>query len=388
MDRVVLQSFAPRLDAALPDPCRLRQDPPDRTRGLTTKPPLSTQRGELQSGNRVELTLHIGLPKTATTTLQKHVFPQVAFYEGLFDSRTGSDLVWYSAYESWARQRTNWQATVRDFVRLMSDSERVLISNEGFSQWPIAPTSMFTRDTNYPLYDSWKALVRIRPHPITELLEAFRRSSASATKLRVIMSVRNQPEFLASWYAQIQDTMNRPGQSDFEGKVRQLIHDRDPFCDWHALVSELDEALGAENCLVLLHEDGMPVNVGKLSSFLDVKISSDYVDALRENVKRDGPQAWRGTPKSMPATRAGVLGWTRRTVARNWPQRWQTLGLRVHKFAAIVDSAAELTVPQVTRPGARIFLSDDLRADLREHFAPSNSRLSDRLGRDLVELGY
>ncbi|MDA0661135.1 MAG: hypothetical protein O3C60_20225, partial [Planctomycetota bacterium] len=38
------------LDARLQDPCRLRQDPPDRTRGrgLTTKPPLSTQRGELQ----------------------------------------------------------------------------------------------------------------------------------------------------------------------------------------------------------------------------------------------------------------------------------------------------------------------------------------------------
>ena len=66
IDRGVLRPSAPPLDARLQDPCRLRQDPPDRTRGrgLTTKPRLSTQRGELQHDD----ILPVGDPPTLETS--------------------------------------------------------------------------------------------------------------------------------------------------------------------------------------------------------------------------------------------------------------------------------------------------------------------------------
>ncbi len=337
-----------------------------------------------------ELTLHIGLPKTATTTLQTHVFPQLPGYLGKYYgadrlTRGAPWVIGDKALRQWTNRSAGWPRAVEAWVESLGGlgEAQTMFSNEGLAQWPSELHGL----SYWPLSDGWSDTLRVRPHPVIEFLEAVRTAGGSRdVKVRVIVTLRNQPEFMGSLYAQLQGGMQHPGQADFEAKVMESLRRDDPFFDYASLVEELARAVGGEHMLVLLYEDGLERNVERIGEFLDSPLSA--TESMRENVKRKGQQTWRGAWADVPVTNRGALGKLRKRVYRSWPHALHMLERPLKRMLAGVDAVSARVVEPKRHEGVRIELSDEVAAGIRRHYGPSNERLAQLLGRDLKVLGY
>ena len=337
-----------------------------------------------------ELTLHIGLPKTATTTLQTHIFPQLPGYLGKYygSDRLTRGALFVSGGEAlsqWIKGSPRWPRAVEAWVESLGElgEAQPLLSDEALARWP----SELHGPSHWPLSDGWSDTLRVRPHPVIELLEAVRAAGRSNDlRVRVIVTLRNQPEFMGSLYAQLQGGMQRPGQADFEAKVEESLRRDDPFFDYASLVEELQQVVGGTDLLVLLHEDGLERNVARIAEFLDLPLRATGL--TRENVKSESAQAWKGAWTDLPVTRRGPLGSLRKAVDRRWPNSLGTLAPPLKRMLAGVDAASARVVKPKRHEGVRIELSDELAERIRRHYGPSNERLALLLGRDLKALGY
>jgi hypothetical protein len=221
--------------------------------------------------NVQQLTLHIGLPKTATTTLQKHVLRRFPGYldkhlDGGDASLASERDAWRWAFEGWVRRNPDWRDAVRVWFSTMEHTghPQVLLSEEDLSgAWPVSGTGSLS-----PFFDA-PNVERVRPHPVIEFLKIIRKCGGGKMRLRVILTLRNQPDLMGSLYAEQQSFMASAGQADLEAKIARSLGSDDPFFDFATLVDELEAELGAEDCLVLLYEDGLAFNVSRIEAFLE-----------------------------------------------------------------------------------------------------------------------
>jgi hypothetical protein len=330
----------------------------------------------------MELTLHIGLPKTATTTLQKHVFPQIPFYQGKFSTfrkhPSHSWMVAESAFAAWWDNNASWQDEVRDWLDALdwAAQPRQFFSDERLLRWPVSGS---LGSASRILDDEWADFTRTRPHPIVLFLDAIRKSSADGLRLRLIVTLRAQTEFLGSRYVQSARSMKRPSQEDFEEKVLLLLKHEDPFCDWFSLVEELRTILDPLDVLVLLHEDGLDKNIRSIYEFMMLACDPSATHNQRENGRGLGNRSWRfSSPRALDRLTRAFLIQTDRVV----PDSWRTL--RSFFFRILVFRRRF----RFTRRELSLKISDELAERVREHYADSNGRLAHLLGRDLTELGY
>ena len=331
-----------------------------------------------------DLTIHIGYPKTATTTLQTHIFPHYPGYVGKFhvgDARRPDGLRTSRRMLEAFADGVLSPAVVQEWVgRLQAGgSDAVLFSDETLMRWP-ASSSVF-----WPFHDGWSTTARARPHPVIGLLREIRR--IGGIRLRVVVTVRNQTDLMASLYSQIQTRLRSPSQQDFERKVEELIATADPWFDFAALVDELDAAVGSENCLVLLYEDGVEQHAVAIADFLGWHMDVLPETIGRENVQRASATVWNAT-WSAPLTKRGVFLRLRRILDRTIGPRLGSVERPAKQMLARMDAAASrlLTPKRIT--GVPIETPGDLLRRVRQHFAPANRRLGERLGRDLTSLGY
>ena len=87
----------------------------------------------------------------------------------------------------------------------------------------------------------------------------------------------------------------RPSQHDFERKVNIQISSADRFFDFYSLIADLDVALGRDQVLILLFEDGLDANAAKIASQVRHRGSLDVSRMRRENVRRPGAKSWQGS---------------------------------------------------------------------------------------------
>ncbi len=342
--------------------------------------------------NTKSLTLHIGLPKTATTTLQTHVFPQVPGYLGKFFGHMPAGeaaqrlMAWRGPYAGWREQRPGWEASVGAWIASLDDVDvpMSLVSEEGFSSWPVPGGG----GQVWPFLDNWCSRIGARPHPVVKFIAAIRAASGGSLNVRVILTLRNQPDLMGSLYAQLQGAMRSPSQDDFEAKVARAVRTDDPFFDYATFVEELEQDHGDGDLLILLHEDGLERNVSRIAEFLGLDLAVPHSSHSRENVKRHGPQSWKGEWVEKPVTKRGPLGRIRRTADKAWPDALRVLAGPLKRALKRLDAASEKLVKPQAREGVVVTMPDRLAREVREHYAGSNERLARRLGRDLQALGY
>jgi hypothetical protein len=330
----------------------------------------------------MRITLHIGLPKTATTTMQAFVFPQFPGYLGLpYDHQIQRS--WRRVLDSWSAGTGDYRGHLEGWVNSLDRSglTDVLLSDESLSTWPCLGAE------RWPLLDHYGRVERVRPHPILPLLRSIRVAGQASIELRVIVSFRKQSDFVGSLYAQLETQLLEPSQDDFETKLRLLLKGNDPFFDWPLLVRELQEELDPHGLLVLFFEDGVHHNVRRLSEFVGWDFNPTA--ALREpkNVKRTSASSWRGRGQStvercvarskryyFGLNRRGALSGIRR------PALW--LLRRLASVANLFQRRGATTI------GSSIEVDTALAVEIRNHFAASNRRLGDLVNRDLSDLGY
>lgn len=333
------------------------------------------------------LTFHIGMPKTATTALQAHVFPAFPGYVGKNYGR--AELGQHSEHDFTVQAcrralgSPRWREELAAWIKGLRESplSDVMFSDETLCAWPDGKLVAM-----WPMLDAWRLGVRTRPHPIVKFLAETLKLVDEGTQVRVILTLRNQSDFMGSLYAQIQPRLLSPSQADFDGKVTELLESGDPFFDFAGLVAELDAVLGPDNCLILLHEDGVAQNVRRIIDFLGLPSSLRPPSVPETNVKASGERAWQYRV-TLPLLKRGLIGRVRKAVEI----RVVKLGgqqPRIRMFLARLDNLSQSIVPLRDVKGVQIVVSESLAAQIRVHFASSNARLTERLDRDLLSLGY
>lgn len=329
------------------------------------------------------LTLHVGLPKTATTTLQAHVFPQ---FPGFVNSSTANlspatedlYLKFRAVADQWVQGNSASSEIMAPFVASLGNfsPDAVLVSDENLSSWAIDGGR-----PRWPVEDGWFRMPRERPYSLTNRMAELKAAADGLFDVRIVLTLRNQSDFMGSLYAQLEGGMLNPSQKDFEAKIARALSSDELFLDYASLVEELGRLICGNDLLILVHEDGIERNVSRIAKFLDAPLS--IAETVRENVKREGPQAWRGVDRT--ATKRGTFGRMRKAANRSWPEALRALAPPARRMLAGLDAASTRIVGG---KGVRVELSRELTEKIRDHYRPSNERLGELIGRDLQSFGY
>lgn len=230
------------------------------------------------------LYIHIGLGKSGSTTLQEVYFRQHpgfinhgeaygplsrGFWSLYAYSGSGTPPTkapgWESAAQSWASTAFSTQDAGS------TEHSAILYSNENLSAWPKLATAIPT-NFKWPMLDEPQGLPpRTGIPPVANFIAKLTGALSGLCTVHVVLVVRNQPEFLASLYAQLSPGRSGRGQQDFEDRIARLLTDCDLFLDWNLLATSLVESVGgsSDRVLVAFLEEGMPQVQQRIGDFLD-----------------------------------------------------------------------------------------------------------------------
>lgn len=317
------------------------------------------------------INLHLGFPKTATTTLQNTVFPAFSGvrYFGKGDSKNTNQSIWMSLKECWDQFKTGgdlddsldaWLQAVFE-----SGSEKALLSDEALMQWHSPRSSKASRW--FTLLNPRVDQLRSGPHPVNDFLSTVIRRLPDGDQLRAIITVRNQADLMGSLAAQT-------GTMD-PYFVERVLKTEDPSLSFYGIVKDLQATLGMENLLILFYEDGLEINSKIIADFIGAEIRKNtYDESTRLNVKRLGDGVWESIP-TVPTIITHAVEKINETA----------LGASLLGYLKRIAPWVPRLIPKFTRT---VNISSDQRQRIQSHFRLDNDQLSELVGRDLRQLGY
>ena len=315
--------------------------------------------------HQIPLTFHIGLYKTASSYLQWQVFPAVgALGTGPQPARAKAlkgRMVQLFRRRSPAVWRTRkGQAAAAEIAALARDGGPILYSHESLHHGKIF------------LQAERRLQVRDPVHLLAAHLSAFARHAwGGRGPVRCLLFVRNQPDWLASMYAQFSDKLPDPGQADFEARVEALLADPPghggqviAYDHWLAALSQ---ALGEEAVLALPYERlQAPQTWARVAAFTERPELAEAAagpPGEQAKVRRAAQDTWRlKRPAAGRAARAGRKG-------------LRKAGLPVQ-------------APEAQAGAEPLVLTPSLRARIQAAYADANRRLERLAGLELAGLGY
>lgn len=330
--------------------------------------------------------------------LQNHIFPTIPGYlgknghaRGLLDEKMIRDFkktafsVRFLSRESVNNNTNQFINSILSRCRTAQSPDYLVLSEEGLCAWP----------TTNSEYGKWPVgsrvdaeLCRKRPMPFTQFLgENLLPEWKKYGDIQVVLTLRNQADYLASLYAQKSQYRRGACQEDFERQVNELLAADDPSIDWSAVAQDLDNVVGRDNVTILLFEDiGHPRFWDNLCHTFGVEAFAPETfsgeSTPKENRKGKGSSTWQISP-SRDAMPSNIL-------ATYWPQKWPGKQMVVEgarrAFDPTLGSFCQSLLEK--KRGKEFFVTDNMRERIREHFSESNRVLAERINRDLKELGY
>jgi hypothetical protein len=298
----------------------------------------------------MELRLHLGLPKTATTTLQRFFSENVAGYLGPESSQIPQGF--FGPYRAaFARQSPDWWQTKDSFrlrrrlsvaarrVSATSREKKVTFSWEG----AIAGDLFVADDIGNPEGSD------LRSPQVSHLAALLGSVFPKMSRARILLTVRRQPEWLASLYAQRSRRIQGASQADFEDQVRKLLHlSRLPVpIDYERTITELEEVF--PNCSITV----LP---------LELIGTQDYRDALACWLEADPP------PPEVFGAKLNQRSWQDQT----WNLRESDSRLRKSHAFRVAGNESEMSSCQ------SIVLSESVIREVIEAVSGSNRDLQIR----------
>lgn len=220
---------------------------------------------------RRDLVLHVGVHRSGTTTLQEHVFSHLPAYLGRCRAQYGGyghNVVTRELLrarkllltEDNGRPFRQWISQLRDQVA--PNEKSVLLSDEGLCQG-LTGLEPFMIPIRQAANEFW------RSPPLLSFIERISREVGPEWRLRIILTIRNQSDYLASLYARRSDRMPGAGQEDFELQVNSILSGGQDWADWALWIEHLISAIGEENlCVLPLERITDSVYYQRLSEFL------------------------------------------------------------------------------------------------------------------------
>lgn len=348
-----------------------------------------------------DLILHIGFPKTGTSYIQRHLFSQCSNFIGnslwrQFASQNSKvsdlgqliDMHQFGHTSSLEEETKSWIDQIRYIQQYqIPESDTLIISREGLTRWHLDERAL----SKWPInIDS--NTVRYRPSPIASFLKNYLLPKWKIFgNIKIILVLRNQPDWLASLYAQSSNLFFNASQKDFEQKISQMIKRDDSYIDWTSWVDEFKTILGKENvCVLLMEQMGTLEFWQKFTSFMSLKeLSVDnfvYNQTLHVNVKRENSNIWklrefhphlalthRWPANQFPKTRRLVLKYM--NIKEHTWEPWDLVSISLSKLSKF-------------KREPNIQLTPESRKKILDYISIQNSRLSEMLGHNLTPLGY
>lgn len=365
---------------------------------------MRAKRNKIAWNTRVtELILHIGMPKTGTTTLQGNVFAELPGFlgkdkHGRCLSGTRKEAQWlvalmerYFRYgvdnflrSEMGRWRDHCLGLYRNRNARAETESRILLSEERLVMWPIGQGNSEKWPIRTGLRASRGDLRRLHPAPVVAFLRDTRQDLWPHGRIRVLLTLRNQPDWFASHYSQLSNRIPGASQLDFERRLEGLIREPDPFLNWWEWAESIAETVGKENTFVLpLEQIGTPQYWSRLGQLLGEERVAQHWQATAadpRNVRpKQAPDEWALRPLNMRKLLSPHYGEVKSIFSE--------LSLKgIGRIEPILRPLSALTIDR--HRDEKITLGREMRARVREVFRSGNERLSGFLQLDLSKLGY
>lgn len=348
-----------------------------------------------------DIFIHIGAPKTATSFIQKRVFKEITSANSVITQKIEIEGSYINLGDCFDFCPSFWKTLESDpFLKerkkgLNSD---VLVSSEyifgGISApkpWipgPVSKGGIVPRPRRH---------THSRPDPyfvashFKELKEASH--SWGYDNIKIILTIRRQDTFLASFYAQASNRVRGAGQSNFENWIQYILNNTVGYnkgggakLDYYVWWKEIIEVLGRENVLFI------PFELLKENAFAFLKQFLDFIEeyestsiarslansSRKENVRSKTESRWN----LRPPIREGP-GLSRRVSSKLF-EILQDVGFPKCDFPARIP----LRWPDFHRD-KEVRLSKKLSRQILETYKESNKNISKEIRNlDFKSFGY
>jgi hypothetical protein len=327
---------------------------------------------------KINLIIHVGPPKTATTSLQD--------YWSVYDSYVGNRsknshftkeliMIFFKFSKGWEVQKDiqSWMEKLQ--ACKVSKNHLIILSDEFFFSGEINGNAEFP----ILLGDSTKNIHL----PLAKFLRTLAHFDGPClVNVDAIMTIRSQFDWVPSKYAQASSKLFQASQTDFERRLVRFAQLQDrSWCDWSVWVKQLDAALGESRVHVFcLEEISTRIFWSKLNSLCGLTINSnDGSDGIitppHLNNNRKFSQEW-----SLHRMRLGDYIVKRMKV---YPRG--KIERIMKKLMAPFD---KMLAGYFTPSGRTIHINKKIQETILETCGAGNAWLEVRLNKDLQHLGY
>lgn len=280
----------------------------------------------------------------------------------------------YSCGKNVVDELKGWEARVSAYVSNNNIVDPLIVSSEFFF------AGEFTGAPEFPLIEGYGCDGSFK---LAQFIELVSQILNSKLKMKVLLTIRNQPEWLASKYAQAAPKIYNASQVDFEARIdRYLEFDDKLWCDWGGVVQKFDEAIGRNNVTVLCMEDVGEDDFWKSLSLIFFGTTdrikphkSSTNELVPVNKKRKSSNEW-----SLGAFEFGA----------HLAKRYRVPpGSRKHRLLVRFGNVfSRIGLVFDSKREEHIFLSRKMKLKLGGYCASNNLWLEERLNKNLREIGY
>lgn len=301
--------------------------------------------------------MHIGLPKTGTTSLQTLLFdrhPEIRHF--------GQSNVW-----------TNPDAKTVLRALLLDEENNAKTAREHISHALTQKTSVVISDEALSFGEF---MLRARTWPIDSTPETV----AAHTKeilgeARILMVLRNQLDWLISWHRQglktgkyTETKFKRWLERDLGSAQRDRLFE---LLDYNRLVAAYADQFGAHNLDVRFYEDfrdDFPRLASEIAQTIDLNATEAHHLLANSPPANVTPPRFHGLPPELHRLARTAAG---QMVLERFPRRYRTVLRELFVCNRAYENIEETTSQQI-----------------RAHFRAANSALRDRLGFERVPTCY
>lgn len=325
------------------------------------------------------LCLHIGMSKTATTWLQKSVFPPL--YGKSFRDNPRTSLLKGGRFQG-ALARA-FRRSPEVWPHMGSLLLKELSGEPEHSEAVVRDDIVVSDQSAGPRLFEWGGYVgshwereRMDPTMLSAHLRAVRKVALADgfSALKVILVIRRQDQWLASKYAQRSDRICGASQRDFEERIHYYLDEHDGYysdgiiLDYFRLWKALVEALGEQHVLMLPYEFLLVNPEGFLRQIVRFQranqgdgVSIERLAAsLPINVRSAAPDSWR-----LRSPQRGVL--------------LRTLGSPKQSLHLVWSSAMR---------NRSIRVAPSTKKKILDTYGEGNREVGQKIGHDLGEFAY
>ena len=329
----------------------------------------------LKQRNNKSVYVHIGYPKTATTTLQNYLFPKHSQVQYLRDGTKNLSFIgniFFARENSLKRNRNNIQNELKQFVS--SDKNKYAYSEESLTSF-----SMFYRFVPNPYI--WT----VEPNSIARKLKSAFKDAEVFDDVKIIVTIRKQDAMIKSMYAQVYNFVFKKFKETktFSKFLKYSIDENsDGFIldalHYNDVIKEYEDLFGKENICVLVFEElkqDKESYIKKLCEFMDI----DFEEAMRligdnQTNKRSSSSGYKSDERNiielLSFYKNKYIGGKSLGLSDSWVYKMLT---KIYILGKVLKD---------------LEINNEYNKKLNDFYAKGNKELSERYNLNLKQYGY